>query len=113
MWGGVNPLVIQPVIPLGGTFGYTPQVTSYHVGQNPVIPAHYAIYDPTRIAARGYIDPTTGHPFLTSQPYAGNLSDALEHQAQRVGRPVTDFNCAELSDDEKRFINQYFDYHNP
>lgn len=37
----------------------------------------YHISDPTNIAKRGYINPATGYPYSTSQPFASFLSKAM------------------------------------
>ena len=39
----------------------------------------YTIYDPTGVRQRGYINPATGQPYPSSQPYLKNLASALNH----------------------------------
>jgi ubiquinol-cytochrome c reductase cytochrome b subunit len=41
--------------------------------------SRYIINDPTRVRPRGYIDPATGQPYPSSQPYLRNLASALSH----------------------------------
>lgn len=42
----------------------------------------YIIHDPLRQGDKGYIDPKTGKPFLTMQPYFTNFAAALKHDAE-------------------------------
>src|SRR5450432_4133939 len=48
----------------------------------------YTIRDPQNIGARGYINPQTGLPYPSSQPYAKNLSEAMKDAANRHGNPT-------------------------
>jgi hypothetical protein len=49
----------------------------------------YNIMDPSGVAARGYIDPTTGLPYQSSQPYLRNWADALQHQLHISGQSTS------------------------
>jgi hypothetical protein len=65
-----------------GPVGGQPQIiqgTGY-VLQNGV----YVIDDPTNIANRGYIDPQTAQPYVTSQPYAKNMASAMQNHSKDV-----------------------------
>ena len=50
---------------------------------------NYVVSDPGHIGARGYIDPTTGHPYRHSyQPYARNLANGMEAQVRENNHTV-------------------------
>lgn len=72
----------------------------------------YIIDDPTNIGSRGYIDPTTGKPYLIQQPYIGNFAAALEHAN---GNTDQDFNGATVSGvtfrwNEHQYYHAYTEY---
>ena len=72
----------------------------------------YIITDPTNIALRGYIDPTTGNPYPIQQPYIGNLAAALEHA---TGNTDQKFNGATVSGatfrwNEHQYYHAYTEY---
>lgn len=54
-----------------------------------LVDSKYHVSDPTGVAARGYINPITGRPYPTSQPYFSNLASSLEHQLEVSGRATS------------------------
>lgn len=64
----------QPGGPQGGGAPFNPRGGRYNV------------YDPTGMSNRGYIDPRTGHPYPTSQPFLGNILAVLQHESNVQGR---------------------------
>ena len=57
------------------------QVVAQPLGQTQsfsIINGVYTIHDPTNVGGRGYLDPNTGQPYPTSQPYARHLADAMD-----------------------------------
>ena len=67
----------------------------------------YIINDPTGIRARGYVNPATGQPYPSSQPYLGNLARALEHYLAHSPSGAIAFNIREFSAEDIDFIYNY------
>lgn len=44
------------------------------------VSGRYNINDPTNIGPRGYIDPRTGDPYPTCQPFAKHLAEAMRDE---------------------------------
>jgi hypothetical protein len=71
----------------------------------------WTIQDPTGVGARGYLDPLTGRPYLGScQPYAKNLSKAMEYVVEGGGlnQKFEPFN-----EEAKRFFTEFMKFHHP
>jgi hypothetical protein len=50
-----------------------------------IIGGRYIITDPNGVSPRGYINPQSGMPYATSQPYLSNLLAALENEVRLHG----------------------------
>jgi hypothetical protein len=73
----------------------------------------YNIHDPTNIGVRGYIDPATGRPYPSSQPYAGNLSRAMQRDAEIHGNPTVSLNRQAFDQNSRRFYRQFMRHNYP
>lgn len=72
----------------------------------------YMIVDPTNVANRGYLNPATGRPYPSSQPYARHLSNAMEdlwikERHNQFG------NVQKFGEGGWRFYSEYMGFHHP
>lgn len=72
----------------------------------------YTIVDLYSIGDRGYINPDTGSPYPRSQPYAINLSYAMQDDANRWGR-ATAFNERAFDSKSQKFYEEFMSYNYP
>jgi hypothetical protein len=79
----------------------------------PVAPVAYIVPDPTNIGGRGYIDVLTGLPYLTSQPYAGNLAVQMAVQANNHGNSTVGWSARGFDANATRFFEQYMQHNYP
>lgn len=60
----------------------------------------YIISDPTGVRERGYVDPATGQPYPSSQPYLGNLLEAFKDDTKdsisKTYRPNNNFDKRDM-----------------
>jgi hypothetical protein len=73
----------------------------------------YTIRDPQNIGARGYINPQTGLPYPSSQPYAKNLSEAMKDAANRHGNPTVGWNPHAFDANSRRFFEDFMRFNYP
>jgi hypothetical protein len=105
--GGRNPRPPQPPV--------VPPVAP----QQPAAPfainaGRYNVADPTGMSHRGYINPATGQPWPTSQPYARNILAALDHQqATHISRNSPSLNSTMWNNVEWRFLTEFIRNHHP
>ena len=61
----------------------------------------YIISDPTGVRERGYVDPATGQPYPSSQPYLGNLLEAFKDDIKdglsKTVRPNNNFDRRDMN----------------
>jgi hypothetical protein len=74
----------------------------------------FRVYDPTGIEGRGYIDPATGRPYPSSQPYAKNFSKALAYTVRSSnGAAISIFDPSEFQGNPGRFWEEFMSYNYP
>lgn len=74
-----------------------PAETKFYVDP---ITKKYIISDPTGVRERGYVDPATGQPYPSSQPYLGNLLEAFKDDTKdslsKTYRPNNNFDKRDM-----------------
>ena len=97
---------------------YRPEGLEGGYGPFVMVDGLFKINDPTGVADRGYIDPSTGKPYATSQPYCRNYSLTMKKIQEncpatpnrtQVWSEVTPF----LDEKAKRFYNEFMKYNHP
>lgn len=78
----------------------------------PANPLSLLIQDPLQQSERGYLNPVTGRPFQSSQPYARNLARAMQNYADQEGQTTTSFPPI-LGTNASRFYNEFLAYNHP
>ena len=73
----------------------------------------YNVADPTGMSHRGYINPQTGLPYATSQPYLSNILATLEYEVNLHGGPTLSLQNTKWGNVEWRFLSEYMRYHYP
>lgn len=79
-------------------------------------PIMYPIYHHTNVGNRGYINPDTGQPYYSNQPFAANIADAMEdHTVNHRTTPRDRYNIPKgvLDPNSERFLYQFTGYHKP
>ena len=78
---------------------------------------HYTINDPSNIGMRGYINPQTGMPYHSCQPFAKNLSLAMNHEISSLKFKGTSNSCTWNPDkydaNASKFYQEYLQYNYP
>lgn len=106
-----SPVPPTPAAPQPASQHNPASTASQPVGQhNPIQPVFHNVADPLMQGIRGYINPATGLPYPSSQPYAGNLAAAMQAEAQQHGSPSLGFS-RNFGPNEQRFF-QDFQRHN-
>jgi hypothetical protein len=78
-----------------------------------IIGGRYIITDPNGVSPRGYINPQSGMPYATSQPYLSNLLAALENEVRLHGGSTVTLHSSNWGHVEWRFLSEYMRYNYP
>jgi hypothetical protein len=72
----------------------------------------FNIFDPLGQGLRGYINPNTGQPYNTVQPYARNLSQRMLEASVRHGNSTVGFD-SNFNPNARRFFMEYMRFNYP
>lgn len=75
----------------------------------------YTIYDPTDVTdpnGTGYINPLTGRPYFSCQPFSKNLA-AMQHDLNLTGKSTFSFADHKFGPDPTRFFEDFMRYNYP
>lgn len=77
----------------------------------------FNINDPTGIAARGFLNPATGLPYPSYQPYASRFADAMQRSVDNSGIQTQHINdsvyCREFTDRDIAWYKEFMQYTYP